>query len=248
MNFENVSKIIFEGYRAIGLKEDDMNRLSAANKKSVFTEANPVEVKSEVQNDSYNMPNNGPVVVSANQPVVPEVSSIGNESNIFDGSMSQIDNNSQVFGVASPQPVPGQNLEQNVVSTVNVFDSPSMNEDVQGGQTMSETAQLDTPQTFFAREEQEPVVQSNAVSEISQDPVIIMLDEITAAYNRQKATNNELSQKVVMLEERLRQSEEARKVAEAQRDAAQQTLAVARQAETTGGPTLVYQPNYNKAA
>lgn len=221
MNLENASKIIFEGYRAIGLKETDMNRLSSAMQKASFTESASLVADNNVASTVSEAVNVGPEVIAANQPIVPEV-----QTNMFDS----------------------QNMQSDVVSTVNVFDSPMMSDEVQGGQTVNNVTPLDTPQSFFAREEQETLSQSSLVNEVANDPVILMINEVTDAYNRQNATIKGLNQKVVMLEEQLRQSEEARKVAEAQRFAAEQTLAGARQAEGSGGPTLVYQQSYNKAA
>ncbi len=245
INLENANSIILDGYRAIGLKETDMNRLAQASHESSFTtpvnetrvEDSPVVTASGVEasvmpETASVMSTGGPEVVAANQPVVPEVN-----SNIFD---------QPVVEPVSPV-MPETPASQDVVSTVNVFDAPIANDDVQGGTQLQNPSTLDTPQTFFAREEQAPVVESAPVNAQVGDPVIIMMNEVTDAYNRQKATIEELSQKVIMLEEQLRVSEEARKVADAQRIAAEQTLAGARLAENDG-PSLVYQQNYNQAA
>lgn len=198
-----------EGFRAIGLKDTDKERLVNANKEASF---DAVEAVVEPVPEVY---------VETPESVVETVVS----PNIFDQTSSVIESTVESNDLAQETPVVEESQSTDVMAENNdVFSTP-----VTG---------LDTPQTFFDREEQE---EAN-LSEKSEDPAMILANNLIKLIEDKNQMIKALNEKIDVMTEQLRQSEEARKVSDAQRVAAETTLAEARRAETAdGGPTLIYQ-------
>lgn len=263
MSLENAKSILNEASRVIGLKDSDMKKLSdqyEATRVSSFT-ADAAVVDPVIESVLEGQPE---IVASE---VVPEqvnqnipLSNDGNNLESITPDFVQNANPSVVEPVVSP-------VSEPVMPTIEPVSVPVMNnevqmptqmmDDVQGGQSMFNASNLDTPQTFFDRVEQnanggftpEQPVNTNYQSE---DPAILLIDNVRKVIEDKNAMINALSDKVTLLENQLKVSEEARRVAEAQRDAAHATLSQARQAEVVNsqGPTLTYQqqPPYQQAA
>jgi len=200
-------KVIMEGFRAIGLKDTDKERLAEASKEASFDQV---------------------------EAVVEPVPSVQEETPVMESTESVVEPN--IFDQASPV------IESTVVSELPespvVEETNTYNEDVFTAPVVNEDNTLDTPQTFFNREEME-----EANTQIkSEDPAIILTNNLVKLIEDKNQMIEVLNNKIDVLSEQLRQSEEARKVSDAQRVAAETTLAEARRAETAdGGPTLVYQ-------
>lgn len=154
-------------------------------------------------------------VVEAQAPVV--------EPNIFDQSVSS-------EPMVEPQPVfeTPENIDpvmETPVTSADVFVAP----------------QFDAPEHNIPA----PEVNSEHVEEtpvMNEDPAMILATNLIKLIEDKNNMINALNTKVDLLTDQLRESEEARKVMEAQKVAAETTLAEARRAETAdGGPTLVYQ-------
>lgn len=274
MNLEN-SKIKVEGNRVIGLKSDDMNKLAEAySKKESSFQTNPsvvtepmiqdqplVEVVPEIMDGVANeqeIPNVAPELQVETpqyvQPIMPEVAptpeAVQNpviEPNIFD------------IPVAEPTPV----METpQIMPTPEVAPVQNIQEEVQGGVSTEIPTELDTPQNFFDKVEgpsndkiiTEETVNQNRMDSFG-DPAIIMLDNLKDTIESKNAMIKALNDKINLLEGELKKANEAKQISEAQRVAAEQTLANARNAEmpsANGGPTLTYNvptpQNYNQAA
>lgn len=272
MNLEN-SKVILDSYRVIGIKDTDKEKLISATmkKESSFTPTDAVsepmiqdqpivevvpEIMPEVTSNvtpevTLVMPevSSEPTFVQPVEPTLNEVPEVVHEvtpevTNMFD---APVDSVNPVF---PEQPVTAEAEVTVEPSVVN----PVMGEDVQGGNAM--TPELDTPQNFFDKVEQpaNDTLESNA-SSYSEDPAIIMIDNIRKVVEDKNEMIKALNDKIDVLTEQVKNLEEARKVSEAQRVAAETTLAQVRSAEIpNGGPTLTYQQpafqnqNYNQAA
>ncbi len=275
MNLEN-GRVILEDSRVIGIREGDKLALqkAAEKKESSFTSSNEpmiqdqpiVQVVPEIMPDMNPGYNNmqqpvveTPKVVEPIEPVVPSVQPMmqpdfGTQvspTNIFDtGVMNQNSSGDLNANAMKPNPV-----DLNVVQ-------PSVNQftfdEVQGGVTNNNSSELDTPQTFFDSVEKSNMntpsnfENSNASYD---DPAIIMLDNVRDIVNRKNQTIEALNKKIDFLQNQLNKAEEDRKVSEAQRMAAETTLAQARGVNPMQGPSLVYQQqpgyqnqNYGQAA
>lgn len=232
MNLEN-GKVILDSFRVIGFKDIDKERLVQAmlrkEQESSFSVSSDVSEPSVQEVIVEPLPQ-----VVEETPIVNDQSSLINQSNIFDQAPS-FNSVSMETPVQVVQEVPNMNF-------ANQF------EDVQGGQSVVENTVLDTPQTFFDKVEQDNVQQSY----VNEDPAILLIDNIRKVVEDKNQLINALNDKIRVLEEQLRISEESRKVIDAQRIAAETTLAAARGAEVNNinnGPTLTYQQqNYNQAA
>lgn len=281
MNLEN-SKIKVEGNRVIGLKSDDMNKLAEAySKKESSFQTNPsvvtepmiqnqplVEVVPEIMagvTNEQEIPNVAPKLQAETpqyvQPIMPEVAptleTVQNpviEPNIFD------------IPVAEPttplyEPTPVMETPE-VIPTPEITPVQNIQEEVQGGVANTMPTELDTPQNFFDKVEgpandtiiTEEVVNNNRMESFG-DPAIIMLDNLKDTIESKNAMIKALNDKITLLEGELKKANEAKQISEAQRVAAEQTLANARSAEmpnANGGPTLTYNvptpQNYNQAA
>lgn len=235
MSLDNAKVISFDGFRAIGLKNSDKEKLEKAQESSFEVPEAVVEPAPEEN-------------VMSEKVVAPEVNNAPvSEPNMFDQQP-----------VVEPAPVMETEPVQEVPNT-NIFDQPDpvmesapVNTPVtpempKTNEVPTESNVLDTPQTFFSREEN--VENTNVMEE---DPLMIILDNAKKLVEDKNAMIKALNDKILVLEEQLRVSEEGRKVSEAQRVAAETTLTNARIAETseTGGPSLVYQnpTNGNMAA
>lgn len=264
MSLENAKSILSTSLRVIGLKDTDMKKLSEqyeSTKVSSFTAdaavVDPV-IESVLEGQSE---------IVASEVVPEQISQTDNltESNMFNGIMPESVSNVS-SNIINPviATVNEPSLEP-IMPTVNSASMPVMNkevqipsqaiDEVQGGQSMFDSSNLDTPQTFFNRVEQN-LSDNHFVNQpinnnyVTKDSAMILVDDLVKNVGNVKqvledkcSMINALSEKVSLLENQLRISEEARRVAEAQRDAAHATLTQARQAETvsTAGPTLTYQ-------
>ncbi len=273
MNLEN-GKVILDSFRVIGLKNSDMEKLFAASQKqeSSFSGVDQVIEAALAPDSETVVVTDAPKVEAPVMQVEPQsftpgvadtVSGFTAQPNMFDvpvenqsvsePQMNVMPNyNEPVF----TQPVPEQNMNVGMTPDFNNVYNNGYVEDVQGGPQVS-VDNLDTPQTFYDRVEQE---NSNQVTQAqndyyNQDPAILMVDNIKKVIEDKNSIIKDLSDRVNVLENQLRVSEEARKVSEAQRLAAETTLAEARRAESMNmsqnGPVLTYQqqPNgYQQAA
>lgn len=287
MNLENAKSVVYDGGRVIGLKNDDMVKLSNQyenSRESSFTAVddiiNPVIesvgsgqpeiVASEVipeqptHDQSLVEPTvlDNPVSGFVQQTPVVEAPTIQavEQPSIYPDAPQSVETTPDVPVMPSVEPAMPASNEQPYVSVPPV----SFVDEVQGGQTMYDNSNLDTPQTFFDRVEQ-GVSNGTGVQEelnnnsyVNQDPAILLIDNVKKVVEDKNSMIQALSDKVTVLENQLKVSEEARRVAEAQRDAAHATLSQARQAETLQsqpqmqtqpqvqpqvqqGPTLTYQ-------
>lgn len=284
MNLES-GKIKSEGNRVIGLKIDDMNKLAEAysKKESSFTSNSEVTNEPMIQNQplvevipeimegvTQEVPAITPVAQTDApaiiQPIIPEVT---DQTQIIKET-PQVEPNIFDIPVAEPQ-TPLFEAPNPVIETPQIVEQqpyiiPQPVEEVQGGFTNTISPELDTPQKFFDKVEgptnntiigEKSIANSNIPA--YDDPAIIMLDNIKDILKSKNEMIEVLNNKINLLEEQVRKANEDRQISEAQRRAAEATLAQARNAEISnanGGHTLVYgQPNqpyanqnYNQAA
>lgn len=250
MNLET-SKVKLDSSRVIGLKSEDMQKLSEAysKKESSFTPNQEVKVEPFIQNQ--------PLVE-----VVPEIMEGINNSQ-FQGETPEVrveaptyiqpleeqKNEPDVFDIPVAEPIP---MEESNMQTM------QMPEEIQGGMT----TELDTPQKFFDKVEissNDPIITESANKNdnmnLYDDPALIMLDNLRDSIKSKNEMIKALNDKINVLENELSKANEARQVSEAQRVAAETTLAQAKNSQISGGPTLTYQQpmqypnqNYNQAA
>lgn len=220
-------KVILEGFRVIGLKEEDKSRLAAVAQEPSFDATEAVVVPESVD----------ATPVMENSVSVSDSYQTGTSSNIFDGPVGEEVNVEAPIYVNPSDTTPiaseGVDYSNQIVTPAgdvapiveeqsDVFTAPVMDDTVNGGVTQS--------------------VESNGY--VEEDPALILADNLIKLIEDKNRMIVALNGKIDVLTDQLRQSEEARKVSDAQRMAAETTLVEARQAETaTGGPTLVYQNN-----
>ena len=173
---------------------------------------------------------------------------------------------------AAPSNLFDQNLTVSTDSLINSQPEPAIS---MPSYLNEKLESLDTPQTFYEKQDSQETqggFSNNINNAITQqqpsfDPALIMLDEVrktvddrrklneTLQSENQKLNNkiNELvqqnaalTQRVMELNNKIVEVDESRKVAVAQRDAAQQALTNARMAESVqmvnDGPVRTYQP------
>lgn len=239
---------------------------------------NPV---SEEQSNIFDMPQGDAYQSSILQPEV--VSEPVPEVNVpvYDSPAVSVPQEQSILG-STESALSGQDMyyqPSDLNSQQEVPSYPVYQEPVQNVQSQFDTPNehLDTPQTFYEKQDSQDVQggfsnmpQGEVKSEIpnvNTDPVVIMLDEVMRTVNERSRATGDLNNENQILRsenaelrnenDRLKQTiiELNNKVliAEAQRQAAEQTLAGARMAEN--GQARVYQPQqmpqnnyYNQAA
>lgn len=241
MNLEN-SQVRLEGNRVIGLKDTDMKKLADAMQRKESSFSAPLTEEAIIDGVVNQVEDLAPQGEEINPVMVDNhvVEEVPVNPNIFDQGVPNY-NEPQL---EVPKPIyeqPQVSSDSNVGSTI--FDNLTEPE-IQINNNGSNN--LDTPQAFFNRVEQEekPQPEEPSFTTENDDPALIILDNLRKVISDKNTLINALNEKVKVLESQLKTSEDARKISEAQRDAAQTTLAQARQAETSG-PTLVYQQQTN---
>ena len=248
IDFENAIKITNDGSRVIGLKNTDLEKLynASLSKESSFGVVNEAKV---IPDNNLTVPNE-PIMEDANKVEMNVNSTVNEDVNVFDKLEEEPVVEDQAPDVFSQVPpvinnIPVNDELNNDVSTPS-FDTPSIdpiyaNEDpikepLLNNEANSSVA-LDTPQTFFNREE---------INEgIIDDPALIIVDNLKKLIEDKNSMINALNEKINVLEnkneilnEQLMKSEEARKVSEAQTLAAHTALENARkEQEVTDGST-----------
>lgn len=250
--------IVNEGSKVIGVKNDDMNRLAEAEvaKSSVSSFTTPQVEEIPVQEQTV-------IVETPSEEVINDVvSSIDSEqmsSMVTPEEPQSVNIFDQTIPVSAYEPTPAVQVPQMetvtpLVEPVQVVQEPTPV--FESAPILSEVPlpkdetnnTLDTPQTFFDRTEKSTENNLGAQSYETEDPGLILLGNLKEVVESKNRMIQILTDKVNALENQLSMSEEARKVLEAQKNAAESTLQAARTAETAG-PSLVYQQqNYQQAA
>lgn len=238
IDFENAIKITNDSSRVIGLKNADLEKLynASLNKESSFGVVNEAKV---IPDNNLTVPNES-VMEDSNKVEMNVNSTINEDVNVFDKLEEEPVVEDQAPDVFSQVPPVINNITvndelNNDVST-HSFDTPSIdpiytneapiNEPLLNKEENSSVA-LDTPQTFFDREE----INDGMID----DPALIIVDNLKKLIEDKNSMINALNEKINVLEnkneilnEQLMKSEEARKVSEAQTLAAHTALENAR--------------------
>ncbi len=255
--FDNLQgAILMEGSKVIGVKDEDKMRLIAAQeaKSSSSSFSAPQVEEIPVQEQTV-------IVETPSEEVINDVvSSIESEQlgsvsvpetpqsvSIFDQTIPSYEQTSTVQAPQMETVTPLVEPVPVVENPTPVFESASILSEVPLPKDETNNT-LDTPQTFFDRTEKSTENNLDAQSYESTDPALILIGNLKEVVESKNRMIQILTDKVNALENQLSMSEEARKVLEAQKNAAESTLQAARNAET-GGPSLVYQQqNYQQAA